>query len=157
MATPAQGKPSYEITGLWVRTVADGADPATQRVEILVEHEGAWRVIFGEQRPLGILLHEQSIDHCVTVLGMEKSPIDRCGIVTKRVGGWGNGEWLGPCALEMGHAGDRHEQANVNYGTTGEMTAYHELRQHKRGTSSSVATAIERVRRIIHRVGRRRT
>lgn len=54
---------TYPITGLWLRTIGGGDTP--QRVQVLVEHDGAWRVAIDEHTA-------GEIGHIVEVLGLER-------------------------------------------------------------------------------------
>lgn len=130
MATPDPRKPSYEITGLWVRTSPEG------ELEILVEHHGAWRVVFGRKddfaalapedrfmRLLGVTVEDQAIDHCVHMAGLERLPLDRCRLQDE----------LGTmCELESGHAGVTHHKGDHAFVVDHEQSSFHVLRQRKR-------------------------
>lgn len=155
MATPDQGKPSYTITGIWVRT-----HPQTQELEVLVEHEGAWRVAFGEPssahaggrdamslRKLGVTVEDQTIDHAIHVAGLPSMPIEACGI-RHNTGA--------RCELEAGHPGDSHlYKGEFAFSITDpDDIAYHELRQAKRGHRPERllgSTPVDRVRRHLRR------
>lgn len=149
MATPAQGKPSYEITGLWVRT-----NPVTQELEVLVEHEGVWRVAFGEAssvargqpipHKLPLKVEAQTIDHCIHPLGLERLPIEACGLSDRNC--------VTRCDLEAGHDGTEHVFAGEFRVPVHPVHArWHELRQAKRRPFQAVESAVERVRRVLRR------
>lgn len=64
---------SIEIDGLWMRT-APGT--TTGEVQVLIRHEGRWKVAFGSQGAMahGPTAHdtEQLLDHCIHPLGLER-------------------------------------------------------------------------------------
>lgn len=52
-----------EVTGVWLRTIGD-------EVQVLVEHEGTWRLAVAE-------LRDGNISHIVEESGLAKAPADR--------------------------------------------------------------------------------